>query len=122
MVSVVPLKVIKKWRISYHSKRGMNPGHFVIHTNKGDIIVKNNSHRMLFLNLKEVEAEVALCLIQDTIETVWNNTEGFTKREVEEVKAAHESQGMLGHPTDNEFLEWYFSNIIFNCSTEIEKS
>ncbi len=66
----------------------MNPGHFVIHTKDGDINVKNNSHGMPFLNLKEVEAEVTLCLIHNTINTVWNNMEGFTKREVEEANAA----------------------------------
>ncbi len=76
------------WLILYHSKKGMNPGHFIIHTDKGDIIVKNNSHGMTFLNLKEVEAEVALCLIQDAVKTVWNNMEGFTRRKVEEAKAA----------------------------------
>ncbi len=66
----------------------MSPGHFIIHTDKGGIVMKNNSHRMPFRNLKEVEAEVALCLIQDTIKKVWNNMEGFTKREMEEAKAA----------------------------------
>ncbi len=101
VASVLPLKVLKMiWPISYHSKKRMNPGHFVIHTDKGDIVVKNNSHGMLFLNLKEVEAEVALCLIQDTIKTVWNNIEGFTKHEVEEAKAARKEQGMFGHTLD----------------------
>jgi hypothetical protein len=64
------------WTILYHSKKGMNLGHFIIYTDEGDIIVKKNSHGMPFLNLKVVEAEVALCLIQDTIKTVWNNMEG----------------------------------------------
>jgi hypothetical protein len=108
VASIVPLKVLKKiWPISYHSKRGMNPGHFVIHTNEGNIVVKNSSRGTSFLNLKKVEVEVAPCLIQDTIETVWNNMEGFTKRAVEEAKAAHEAQGMLGHPTDHKFLGRY---------------
>jgi hypothetical protein len=91
VVSGVPLKVLEMiWPISYHSKKRMNPGHFIIHTDKGGIVVKNNLHRMPFLNLKEVETEVALCLIQDTIKTVQNNMEGFTKPEVEVAKAAHE--------------------------------
>jgi hypothetical protein len=79
VASVVPLKVLRMiWPILYHSKKGMNLGHFIIHTDKGDIALKNNSHGMPFLNLKEEEAEVALCLIQDTIKTVQNNMEGFT--------------------------------------------
>jgi hypothetical protein len=54
VVIVVPLKVLKMiWLILYHSKKGMNPGHFIIHTDEGDIVVKNNLHRMPFLNLKE---------------------------------------------------------------------
>jgi hypothetical protein len=68
-----------------------------------------------FLNLKKVEAEVALCLIQDIIKTVWNNMEGFTKREVEEAKAAHKAHEMLGHPTDCKFLGMVCSNMISNC-------
>jgi hypothetical protein len=121
VVSIVPLKVLEKiWPISYHSnsKRGMSPGHFFIHTNKRYIIVKNKSRGMPFRNLKEVEAEVALCLIQDqdTIETVQNNMEGFTKHEVEEAKAACEAQGMLGHPTNCKFLGMVHPNMISNCS------
>jgi hypothetical protein len=117
VASAIPLKVLEMiWPISYHSKKGMNPGHFIIHTDKGDIVEKNNSQRMLFLNLKEVQAEVALCLIQDTIETVQNNMEGFTVHELEEAKAAHEAQWMLGHPTDCKFLGMICSNMISNCS------
>jgi hypothetical protein len=71
---------------------------------------------MPFLNLKEVEAEVALCLIQDTIKTVWNNMEVFTKHEVEEAKAARKAQGMLGHPMDRKLLGMVCSNMISNCS------
>jgi hypothetical protein len=117
VASIVPLRVLKKiWPISYHSKRGMNPGHCIIHTNVGDII--NNSCRMLFLNLKEVEAEaeVALCLIQDTIEAVWINMEGFTKHEVVEAKATRKAQGMLGHPMDCKFLGMVRLNMISNSS------
>jgi hypothetical protein len=64
----------------------------------------------------EAEAEVALCLIQDTIEVVRINMEGFTKREVEEAKATCKAQGMLGHPTDYEFLGMVCLIMIYNCS------
>jgi hypothetical protein len=117
VVSIIPLKILKMiWPILYYSKKGMNPGHFIIHTDKGDIAVKNNSHVMTFLNLKEVEAEVALCLIQDTIKTVWNNMDGFIKCEVEEAKATCKAQGMLGHLTNCKFLGMVRTNIISNCS------
>jgi hypothetical protein len=89
VASIVPLKILEKiWPILYHSSRGMNAGHFVIHTKEGDIMVRNNERGMPYLNLKEVEAEVALCLVQNTIDTVRSNMAMFTKREVEEAKAA----------------------------------
>jgi hypothetical protein len=62
------------------------------------------------------KGRVALCLIQDTIETVRNNMECFTKCEVREAKAAHEAQGLLGHPMDREFLGMVRLNMISNCS------
>jgi hypothetical protein len=90
VASVVPLKILEKiWPISYHSLRGMNASHFVIHAKEGDIVVQNNKRGMPYLNLKEVETEVALCLIQDTINTIHSNMAMFTKREVKEAKAVH---------------------------------
>ncbi len=45
VVSIVPLKVLKMiWPILYHFKKGMNPDHYIIHTEEGDIVLKNNSH------------------------------------------------------------------------------
>jgi len=117
VASVVPLKVLEKiWPISYHSARGMNAGKFVIHTNQGDIVVRNNSRGMPYLDIRELEGEVALCLLQDTIETVQSNMEGFTKREIEEAKKAREAQGMMGHPTDREFLGMVRANMLNNCN------
>jgi hypothetical protein len=116
VVSVILLKILEKIRpVSYHFAKGMNPGQFVIHMDAGDVIVRNNQKGMPYLNLKEVEAEVALCLVQDAIQTVRGEMEGFTKQEVEEAKAAHEAQGMLGHPTDCKFLGMARSNMIANC-------
>jgi hypothetical protein len=105
VASVILLKILEKiWPVSYHSTKGMNPGQFVIHVDAGDVVVRNNQKGMPYLNLKEVKAEVALCLIQDAIQTIHGKMEGFTKQEVEEAKAACKVQGMLGHPTNREFL------------------
>jgi hypothetical protein len=117
VASVVPLKLLEQiYPVSYHSAKGMNAGHFVIHSREGDIVCRNNSRGMPYLNLEELEAEVALCLIQDTIDTVRTNFEGYTKREIEEAKQAREAQGMLGHPTDREFLGMVRSQMITNCN------
>jgi hypothetical protein len=83
--------------------------------NDNNIVVRNNSCGMPFPNLKKSKGEVALCLIQDTIITVQKNMEGFTKCKVEEAKATRKAQGMLGYPTDREFLEMVCSNMIANC-------
>jgi hypothetical protein len=71
---------------------------------------------MPYLNMKEVKAEVALCLAQDTIDTAHSNMAMFTKCKVEEAKAAREAQGLLGHATDCNFLGMVCSNMILNCT------
>ncbi|KAL3810038.1 hypothetical protein ACHAXA_000207 [Cyclostephanos tholiformis] len=117
VASVIPLKVLEEiWPVSYHSKRGMNPGKFIIHSDAGDIVVRNNKQGMPYLSLKELEGEVALCLVQNAVKTVRGQMEGFTKREVEEARAAREAQAMLGHPTDREFIGMVRSNMIANCN------
>jgi hypothetical protein len=112
IANIVPLKVLEKvWRITYASHWGMNAGHFVIHTDKGNIKVCNNKEGMPYLNLKEVKAEVALLLVQ----TIRRNMEGFTKQKVEEARAAWEVQARIGHPTDRNFLGMVHVKMIPNC-------
>ncbi len=108
--TIIPLKVLEKiWPVSYDSKR--NGGYFVIHTDQGSIIVKNNSKGMPYLDVRDVEAEVALLFIQ----TVRRNMEGYTQRKVEDARAAREAQAMVGHPTDHNFLGMVRSGMILNC-------
>ena len=110
VATVVPLKVLEKiWPMTYDTKR--HGGKFVLKTDQGDIIVKNNDKGMPYLDLRELEAEVALSFIQ----TVRGNMEGFTKREVEEAQKARDVQAMVGHPTDREFLGMVRSGMISNC-------
>ncbi len=110
VVTIIPLKVLEKiWPVSYDSRR--NGGCFVIHTDRGNIIVKNNSNGMPYLDVRDVEAEIALSFIQ----TVRGNMEGYTQREVKDARAACEAQAMLGHPTDRDFLGMVCSGMILNC-------
>ncbi len=116
--------------MTYDSRR--NGGRFVIHTDQGNIIIKNNSKGMPYLNIRDVEAEVVLLFIQTTIgavkaamvapanavsfiQTVHGNMEGYTQRKVEDAHAAHEAQAMLGHPTDCDFVGKVCSGMILNC-------
>ena len=97
VATIVPLKMLERiFLISYQSHKGMNPGHFIIHSDQGDIVVKNNGVGMPYLDVRDLEAEVTLCFVQ----TVRGNMEGYTAREVEDARAARVAQAMLGHPTD----------------------
>ena len=101
IANIVPLEMISKiWRITYDSAGRMNAGHFVIHTDQGNIVVRKNSKGMPFIDLDGVEGEVAL----DFVQTIRWNYDGFTRREVKEARGARKAQGMMGHPTDRDFL------------------
>jgi hypothetical protein len=89
----------------------MNPSHFIIHTDQGDIVVKKNKKGMPFLNLAGVDAEIVLSFVQ----TVRGTMEQFTKQEVEDAWAACEEQAMVGHPTDCNFLDMVCAHMIPNC-------
>ena len=55
VATVVPLKVLEQiWPITYSSHGGMNPGKFVVRTDQGDIVVKNNGKGMPYLDLREL--------------------------------------------------------------------
>ena len=112
IANIVLLELISKiWRITYDSHGGMNRGHFVIHTDYGNIVVKKNEKGMPYINLTGVDGEVAL----DFVQTVRGNMEGFTRREVKEARTAREAQGMVGHPSDRDFLGMVRANYIMNC-------
>ncbi len=131
MATIIPLKVLEKiWPVTYDSR--CNGGRFVIHTNQGNIIVKNNSKGMPYLDIRDVKAEVVLSFIQTTIgavgaamvapanavsfiQMVHGNMEGYTQREVEDAHAARKAQAMLGHLTDHDFLGMVRSGMILNC-------
>jgi hypothetical protein len=101
----------KPWRITYDSGGGTHPGHFIIHTNAGKVMVKKNKKGMPDIDLDGVNAEVALCFAQ----AFWGNMEGYTKREVEDARAACKVQGMVGHPMNRDFFGMVRTNMIPNC-------
>jgi hypothetical protein len=110
VAAILPLKVYKKiWPITYNSR--CHNGQFVWHIDQGDILIKNNSKRMPYLDIQELETKAALLFIQ----TLQSNMEGYTRHEVKEPRAAREAQAMLVHPTDQEFLGMVCSGMIFNC-------
>ena len=47
IANIVPLEVLAKiWRVTYDSSGGMNAGHFVIHTDQGNIPVHKKGHAL----------------------------------------------------------------------------
>ena len=110
VATILPLKEPEKlWHVVYDSRR--HGGAFVLSTDAGDIVLKNNEKGMPYLDLKEFEADAVLSLVQ----TVRRNMEGFTKCEVEEGQKACEAQGMLGHPTNRGFLGMVRGGMISKC-------
>ena len=52
VATVVPLKILEQiWPITYSSHGGTNPGKFVVRTDQGDIVIKNNGKGMPYLDL-----------------------------------------------------------------------
>jgi hypothetical protein len=131
VATTIPLKVLEKiWPVTYDSR--CNERRFVIHTDQGNIIIKNNNKGMPYLDIRDVEAAVVLSFIQTTIgavkaamvaltnavsfiQMVHGNMEGYMHRKVEDARAAREAQAMLGHPTNRDFLGMVRSGMISNC-------
>ena len=49
------------------------------------------------------------------VQTIRQNYEGYTKKEVEQAKLARKVQGRIGHPTDRNFENMVSHNILKNC-------
>ena len=63
VATIIPLKVLEKiWPLTYDSRRFT--GKFIIHTNQGNTIVKNNSKGIPYLDLRELESKVASSFVQ----------------------------------------------------------
>ncbi len=86
---------------------------------------------MPFINLQDLEAKVALGIVEDAaqdiikaideadvvlVQTVCGNMDGFTECKVKDTRAAHKAQAMLGHPANRKFLGMVYNNMITSCS------
>jgi hypothetical protein len=85
--AIVPLKVLEKiWPVTYNSRcHGVK---CIWHTDQGDIVIKNNSKGMPYLDIRELETKVVLLFIQ----TVQGNMEGYMRCKVKEAYAVQEAQ------------------------------
>jgi hypothetical protein len=97
IANILPFsQLIKMCRVTFDSEHG---DHFVVHTEDGPVSLKNNEVGMPYIDLEKSEERAAICLIQ----TIRERYEGFTRREIEDAKAAREAQAMIGGPPDREF-------------------
>ncbi len=102
VANIAPLKILEKiWPVTYGSR--CLGGLFIIHTDQGNIIIKNNSMGMPYLDLCKLEAKVALSYVQMAIlfvQMVRGNMRSYMQCEVEEACTASKSQAVLGHLTN----------------------
>jgi hypothetical protein len=122
VATIIPLKQLEKLcPVVYDSTR--NGGSFICRTKDGNAVLKNNGKRMPYLDLREFKAEAVMSFAPKAalsfVQTVRGNMEGFTKRDVEEARKAHEAQVMLGHPTDRDFLGMVHGGMISNCPVTV---
>ncbi|KAL7460225.1 hypothetical protein ACHAXS_000688, partial [Conticribra weissflogii] len=101
--------------ISYCT-RGTNKA-FIVHTPDGDITFQRDSMGLPYINAKDMlSSKGGICLIN----TVQQNYEGFTKRQILEAEEARRAVAMVGHPTEREFLNMVRANMIRNCNVTPE--
>ena len=53
------------------------------------------------------------------LQTVQENFEGFTQRQVKQAKLARRAQAMVGHPTDDKFKQMVSSKSSTNCHVKV---
>jgi hypothetical protein len=99
IANVISLKSLEeKYRVSYDST--IEGGAFVVHTDRGDITFNRCPDTSFpFIDLDDVTGgDMGATLVQ----TVRENYEGFTKREVLKAREMRELQGRLGHLNESE--------------------
>ncbi len=97
----------KLYQISYDTTK--TGGDFVVHTPKGEIHFKKNEIGIPYISLEG--NDTAICLLN----TIQGNTEGYTKREVQEAVEARRTVSMVGGPTEESFAHMVRHNMITDC-------
>jgi hypothetical protein len=80
VATIIPFKILEKiWLVRYDSRCFGRL--FLIHADQDNIIIKNNSKGMPYLDLCKLEAKVTLSFVQTAvlfIQMVRGNMEGYT--------------------------------------------
>ncbi len=103
-----------------------------MHTPKGEVQFYKDEQGLPYLNLEELNHEVAKMLLQcgedivmscngavetgvSFVQTVQGNYEGFTKHEVVQAKEARRAQAMLENPSKKDYKGVVSNNLIASC-------
>jgi hypothetical protein len=100
IANVVSLRTLEKhFKVQYDSSK--EDGAFVCSTPKGDSVTFKRCEKTGFpyIDLDDMDNDAAILMVQ----TVRENFEGFTRREVERAIAARKAQALAGHPSERVF-------------------
>ena len=94
----------------------------MVHTQDEPVKFYKDENGLLYINLEDSEEDPATLLVQMGSEeaatafllTVWQNYEGFTKKEVLQAKKARQSMGLVGNPNKNNFKGMVSNNMTTN--------
>ena len=102
---------MNKLETQYHITYPSWEGHYVVHTGNGPVHFCKDKQGLPYINLTTSDDKAATMLVQ----TVRNNFEGFTKKEVKTAKTVRGLQGMIGSPSKKDFGGMVSNTMIKNC-------
>jgi hypothetical protein len=111
-LSLEPTKA--KHRVTYDS--WVRDGVFKVHTKEGIVEFKPSEKGLHYHDTSEDNSNFKCMLVN----TVRDNVEGHTKRNITKAKEAQRLQGMVGNPTDKEFKGMVSERLITNCPVTVQ--
>jgi hypothetical protein len=94
-----------------------------VHTHNGPVRFHKDENGLPYIILEDSEEDAAALLVQMGLEEattafvqrVYQNYEGFTKKEVLQAKEARRAMGLIGNPSKSNFKGMVSNNMITNC-------
>ena len=108
----------KKYRITYDSWEG----YYVVHTANGEVQFHKVKNGLPYIDMGELSEDAAAMLVQTGsedaahafVQTVRQNYEGYTKKEILRAKEARRAMGLIGYPNEQDFKGMVRENTILN--------
>ncbi len=114
----------KLYQITYDSWEG----YYIVHTAQGQVHFHKDEQGLPYIDLEQLGCMAVIMLMQNAsqqlmepkgmalVQTVRENYEDYTKREVLRAKEAHCAQALIGNLSEGDFKGMVSSNMIKNCS------